>query len=63
MESFEEYLTKKNIDSTQFKSAESARYAEWSQLFEAMHPESFTAQKKFMINDIRRRYQLKKQVE
>lgn len=63
MESFEEYLTKKNIDSTQFKSAESARYAEWSQLFETMHPESFTAQKKFMINDVRRRYQLKKQVE
>lgn len=58
MAQFEEYLTKKNINPRQFKAAEPSRYAEWEELFAAIHPDSFTAQKKFMINDIRRRYQL-----
>lgn len=56
---FEEYLKTKKIDSEAFKKADTLRFQEWSTLFETMHPESFTAHKKFLINDIRRRYHLK----
>ena len=58
MLSFEEYLIQKNIDRDQFKSAEPARYEEWGTLFSQIHPDSFTLQKKFLINDVRRRYLL-----
>ena len=53
---FEEYLTQKKINANQFRTNEPARYAEWEAEFSQMHPESFTAQKKFLINDIRRKY-------
>jgi len=53
---FEEYLSQKKIDVIAFKEADHKRFKEWSELFQTMHPESFTAQKKFLINDIRRRY-------
>jgi hypothetical protein len=58
---FEEYLTAKKIDSVAFKTADQDRFEEWEKIFQTMHPESFTAQKKFLINDIRRRYHLKDQ--
>ncbi|SEI74820.1 hypothetical protein SAMN04487995_2005 [Dyadobacter koreensis] len=58
---FEEYLTAKKIDSVAFKKADQDRFAEWEKIFQTMHPESFTAQKKFLINDIRRRYHLNDQ--
>lgn len=53
---FEEYLKAKKIDSAAFKNADQARFIEWESIFQTMHPDSFTAQKKFLINDIRRRY-------
>ena len=53
---FETYLTQKKIDATQFWQAEPARYTEWQREFQEMHPESFTAQKKFLLNDTRRKY-------
>ena len=53
---FEEYLKQKKIDSNAFQQADRNRFDEWQELFQTMHPESFTAQKKFLINDIRRRY-------
>lgn len=56
---FEEYLRTKKIDTEAFKKADTLRFQEWRTLFETMHPESFTAHKKFLINDIRRRYHLK----
>lgn len=56
---FETYLQQKKIDSQQFKSQELEKWIEWQTLFEQIHPESFTAQKKFLINDIRRKYHLK----
>lgn len=56
---FEEYLTGKKIDVARFKKSEASLYAEWFSLFEEMHPESFTAQKLFLINPLRRRFQLK----
>ena len=53
---FETYLAQKKINSAAFKKTDPIRFSEWSALFETMHPDSFTAQKKFLINDIRRRY-------
>jgi hypothetical protein len=53
---FEEYLKIKKIDSTAFKKADKSRFEEWEELFRTMHPDSFTAQKKFLINETRRRY-------
>ena len=53
---FEEYLKQKKIDAAAFEKADHPRFAEWRELFRTMHPDSFTAQKKFLINDIRRRY-------
>ncbi|CAG5069759.1 hypothetical protein DYBT9623_02496 [Dyadobacter sp. CECT 9623] len=56
---FEEYLITKKIDVNAFKKADAARFEEWSSIFQTMHPESFTQHKKFLINEIRRRYHLK----
>lgn len=56
--SFEEYLSEKNIDSGAFEKHESQKYSELRGIFEQMHPSSFTEQKRFLINDLRRQYQL-----
>ena len=56
---FGEYLISKKIDADAFKAADAARFAEWKNLFTTMHPDSFTAHKKFLINETRRRYHLK----
>tara|TARA_R110002124_G_scaffold28958_11_gene101477 strand:- start:390 stop:572 length:183 start_codon:yes stop_codon:yes gene_type:complete len=56
---FQEYLISKKIDPEIFKTADIHRYKEWQTMFFTMHPDSFTAQKKFLINDIRRRYHVK----
>ncbi|MGB3585854.1 MAG: hypothetical protein WBA23_04910 [Tunicatimonas sp.] len=56
MDTFEEYLTKKKIDSTAFRQSEELMWQDWSELFQAIHPDSFTAQKLFLINKIRRRF-------
>lgn len=53
---FEAYLKQKKISLTAFKAGDQVRFAEWQELFNTMHPDSFTAQKKFLINDIRRMY-------
>ena len=55
---FQEYLKAKKIDANAFSKADPARFAEWQSLFVTMHPESFTGHKKFLINEIRRRYHL-----
>lgn len=53
---FEAYLSQKNINADQFQQYEPGRYVAWKHEFEQMHPESFTAQKKFLLNDTRRKY-------
>ena len=53
---FEEYLAQKKIDAERFRAAEPARYHEWKAEFAQLHPESFTVQKKFLLNDTRRKY-------
>ena len=55
---FEEYLLKKKINSEAFKTAEPLLYGEWEGLFSQMNPNSFTAQKLYLINPIRRKYQV-----
>jgi hypothetical protein len=56
--SFEEYLLSKKIDSTAFKSGELSLWQNWQVEFEQVHPHSFTAQKLYLINPLRRKYPL-----
>jgi hypothetical protein len=56
---FEEYLISKKINSEAFKGTEPLLWQEWHQLFEHLSPASFTAQKLYLINPIRRKYQLR----
>ena len=62
MQEFEEYLASKKIDSVDFRRAEPQLWEEWQQLFITVHPNSFTQQKLFLINPIRRKYPLKEDV-
>lgn len=55
---FEEYLISKKIDSFTFRQAEPARWQEWNALFDQMSPTSFTSQKLYLINPVRRKYPL-----
>lgn len=55
---FDEYLIGKKISKEKFAKAEPEMFQEWKELFEQMHPESFTMHKKFLINPIRRKYHL-----
>jgi hypothetical protein len=56
---FEEYLSSKKIDSHAFRAAEESLWESWRKEFEEISPVAFTAQKLFLINPIRRKYQAK----
>lgn len=56
---FDAYLESKKMDATAFKKAEENLYVRWEAEFAEMHPESFTAQKLYLINPLRRKYPLK----
>jgi hypothetical protein len=56
--SFEEFLASKKIDYVQFSIAEPIIFSEWKQDYSQIHPESFVMQKKFLINTMRRKYNL-----
>lgn len=56
---FEEYLIGKKIDSQRFREQEPDVWGRWQQDFQQQHPESFTAQKLYLINPLRRKYHLK----
>lgn len=58
---FEDYLIKKKIDPKAFAEGDPDRFEEFNQLFHQVHPDSFTAQKLFLINKIRRTYILKEE--
>jgi hypothetical protein len=55
---FEKYLSDKKIDGSAFKAAEPGLWEEWKREFDQLHPNSFTAQKLYLINNIRRKYPL-----
>jgi hypothetical protein len=59
---FQEYLLKKNIDPEKFQAGDPVRWMEFRTLFEQVHPNSFTAQKLYLINQIRRQFPLTKEV-
>ncbi|MEJ7647250.1 MAG: hypothetical protein WKF87_21830 [Chryseolinea sp.] len=56
---FEAYLISKRIDTIAFANAEHATWLTWKTEFEQIHPNSFTAQKLYLINPVRRKYPLK----
>jgi hypothetical protein len=56
---FEAYLVSKKIDSDAFKQGEKDLWLSWQTEFEQLHPNSFTAQKLYIINPVRRKYPLK----
>lgn len=56
---FEAYLTSKKIDAAIFCKAEPDIYKNLEIIFQQVHPNSFEMQKKFLINDLRRKYLLK----
>lgn len=58
MMEFDDYLQNKKIDLGKFKEELPKQYVEWHQLFNQIHPESFTQQKLFLINKLRRKYPL-----
>ena len=53
---FDEYLDSKKIDRIEFSKQEPSVFAEWQKTFEQLHPNSFTAQKLYLINGIRRKF-------
>jgi hypothetical protein len=56
---FEEFLKGKKIDPNAFQVGDPSLWKEWSFLFEEMSVASFTAQKLYLINPLRRKYLLK----
>ncbi|HLT71408.1 MAG TPA: hypothetical protein VKZ75_02090 [Cyclobacteriaceae bacterium] len=56
---FEEYLIGKKIDSQRFREQEPEVWIAWEQDFKQQHPASFSAQKLYLINPLRRKYHLK----
>ena len=49
----------KKIDSVAFKKGDAELWNDFKNQFEQMHPKSFTAQKLFLLNNVRRKYLLK----
>lgn len=54
---FIEFLNKKNIDPEKFQKNDLELYSDWEKSYSQMSENSFTLQKKFSINKIRRKYQ------
>lgn len=53
---FAAYLKSKKIDPEKFQKTDSVKFQQLKAVFDQMHPESFTAQKLFLINPLRRKY-------
>ncbi|MBO6495128.1 MAG: hypothetical protein JJ978_06160 [Roseivirga sp.] len=58
---FKTWLKQKKIDPKAFASKEMERFMELKKLFDQVNPNSFTAQKLFLINSIRRAYPLQEE--
>ena len=55
---FDAYLTDKKINSGAFQAAQPQQWQQLARVFEQVSPASFTQQKLFLINNIRRQYPL-----
>ncbi|MBV6644952.1 MAG: hypothetical protein KI790_05865 [Cyclobacteriaceae bacterium] len=60
---FETYLREKKIDPDLYRKGDQGQFDEFKTLFHQMHPNSFTSQKLFLINQIRRTYPLALEVK
>lgn len=60
---FEEYLKNKKIDPKKFRNGQPEQFDEWNSIFQKVHPESFTQQKLFLINNLRRMYIFEELIE
>jgi hypothetical protein len=58
---FASYLKSKKIDLKSFYSSDKELFELWKVEFDQMHPNSFTQQKLFSINKVRRMYPLQEQ--
>ncbi|WP_323757714.1 hypothetical protein [Roseivirga sp.] len=58
---FETYLKDKKIDSAAFQKGQPEQWSKFKALYDQMHPNSFTAQKLYLINPIRRAFPLKEE--
>ncbi len=58
---FKTYLKQKRIDPKSFASAEMEEFMSLKKLYDQVHPNSFTAQKLFLINPLRRKFPLKEE--
>ena len=58
MKEFIEYLEGKRIDGEAFEKDDFVLFAKWESEFMQMHVKSFTSQKLYLINNIRRQYLL-----
>jgi hypothetical protein len=56
--SFEDYLTSKKIDPAKLRKAKPQLWLEWEHHYEQMSPSSFTDQKLYLINPLRREFPL-----
>ncbi|MEQ8924547.1 MAG: hypothetical protein RLO81_01975 [Fulvivirga sp.] len=55
---FIEYLKSKKIDPVLYKAGDEVQFTKFQEEFAQMHPNSFTSQKLFLINNLRRKYLL-----
>jgi hypothetical protein len=53
---FEDFLKQKKIDPRTFREGDPGLWNDFKIIYDQVHPDSFTAQKLFQINRIRRRY-------
>ena len=58
IDDFESFLEKNSIDAEKFAQKDPETWENMKNLFEQIHPASFKAQKKFLINQWRRQYHL-----
>ena len=56
MSQFHLYLISKKIDPSAFEQGDTPLYQEFERAFTHIHPASFTAQKLFLLNKLRRKY-------
>lgn len=60
---FQEYCTSKKIDAITFQKEKAELYSELEVIFNQVSPASFTQQKKFLINTIRRSFKLETKIQ
>jgi|TARA_B110000046_G_scaffold2223_1_gene2428 hypothetical protein len=56
MSEFHLYLISKKIDPSSFEHGDTPLYQEFERIFTKIHPASFTAQKLFLLNKLRRKF-------